>query len=59
MGIWRHESVGSLSAEMLAREPFASFVVTMQNMLKQLLNSGQGLERVVRTGFYPLTSFIC
>ena len=42
------KSVGSLSAEMLAREPFASFVVAMQNMLKQLLNSGQGLG-VVRT----------
>jgi AcrR family transcriptional regulator len=42
------KSVGSLSSEMLAQEPFASFVADMQSMLHQLISTGQTLG-VVRT----------
>lgn len=42
------KSVGSLSAEMMAQEPFATFVAALQSMLQQLLETGQTLG-VVRT----------
>lgn len=42
------KSVGSLPAELLTQEPFASFVATLQSLLRQLLGTGQRLG-VVRT----------
>jgi AcrR family transcriptional regulator len=42
------KSVGSLPADLLTQEPFASFVAAMQSMLQQLLSTGQRLG-VVRT----------
>jgi AcrR family transcriptional regulator len=37
------KSIGSLPADMLSQEPFASFVAAMQSMLQQVLGSGQSL----------------